>query len=138
MLSTTKKLLLCFFAGSLLSQSALAKTSDEELTPLLKLSPEICITSADERSCDIEVTLEWQALTNRAICIISDYKDLKQWCSTSPDIHALTVNISAERDIQFVMIDKDTHETIAGVKLKVTPASPPQVRRRYRNPWSLF
>ncbi|WP_371411725.1 DUF3019 domain-containing protein [Shewanella halifaxensis] len=138
MFSKTKKLLLCFFAGSLLSQGALAESSDEELTPLLKLSPEICITSADERSCDIEVTLEWQTLTNRTICIISDYKDLKKWCGTSPDIHDLTVNISAERDIQFVMIDKDTHETIAGVKLKVTPASPPQVRRRYRNPWSLF
>lgn len=138
MFSKTKKLLLCFFAGSLLSQSVLAESGDEELTPLLKLSPEICITSADERSCDIEVTLEWQTLTNRTVCIISDYKDLKKWCSTSPDIHDLTVNISAERDIQFVMIDKDTHETIAGVKLKVTPASPPQVRRRYRNPWSLF
>ena len=138
MLSKRKLLYLCFLAGSLLSPSAFAQNTTEESTPLLKLSPEICITSADKKSCDIEVTLEWGELTNKTICIISDYKDLKKWCSTSPNIHALTVNISADRDIQFVMIDKDTHETIAGVKLKVTPASPPQVRRRYRNPWSLF
>ncbi|MGS0674358.1 DUF3019 domain-containing protein [Shewanella sp. 0m-4] len=121
-----------------MSTTAIAKNSTKQPTTNLKLSPEFCITSANEESCDIEVTLEWDMLKNKTVCIISDYKDLKKWCSPSPDIHSLTVNISADRDIQFVMIDKDTHETIAGVKLKVTPASSPQVRRRYRNPWSLF
>ena len=121
-----------------MSTSAAAIDNTETQAPTLKLSPEICITSEDQQSCDIEVTLEWQLLTSQTICIISDYKDLKKWCTSSPDIHSLTVNIRADRDIQFVMIDKDTHETLAGVKLKVTPASSPQVRRRYRNPWSLF
>ena len=121
-----------------MSMHAAAIDNTDDQAPTLSLSPEICITSEDEKSCDIEVTLEWQLLLNRTVCIISDYKDLKKWCTSSPDIHSLTVNIKADRDIQFVMIDKDTHETLAGVKLKVTPASSPQVRRRYRNPWSLF
>nr|WP_223296568.1 DUF3019 domain-containing protein [Shewanella pealeana] len=133
------KLILCWMLlGSIVSASAAAIDNAEALEPSLKLSPEICITSEDGQSCDIEVTLEWQLLTNQTVCIISDYNELKKWCSPSPDIHSLTINIRADRDIQFVMIDKDTHETLAGVKLKVTPASSPQVRRRYRNPWSLF
>ncbi|GIU22156.1 DUF3019 domain-containing protein [Shewanella schlegeliana] len=121
-----------------MSATAAAIDSTEDSAPDLRLSPELCITSENAQSCDIEVTLEWEMLTGQTICIISDYKNLKKWCSPSPDIHSLTINISSDRDIQFVMIDKDTHETLAGVKLKVTPASSPQVRRRYRNPWSLF
>ncbi|WP_345773630.1 DUF3019 domain-containing protein [Shewanella sp. Isolate13] len=138
MFSKLKLILLWILLGSFLSSSAVAVGSTEDSTPNFSLSPEICITSENAQSCDIEVTLEWNQLTNKTICIISDYKDLKKWCSPSPSIHSLTVNISSDRDIQFVMIDKDTHETLAGVKLKVTPASSPQVRRRYRNPWSLF
>ncbi|GIU41615.1 DUF3019 domain-containing protein [Shewanella sairae] len=140
MLSKSKLLFLPLLLSLLLSASAIAENTTEEPVPepKLTLSPEICITSADQETCDIEVTLNWQAETNKTVCIISDYKDLNKWCSSSPNIHSFSVNISATRDIQFVMIDKDTHETIAGVKLKVTQASPPQVRRRYRNPWSLF
>ncbi|MGS0680978.1 DUF3019 domain-containing protein [Shewanella sp. 125m-7] len=121
-----------------MSSVAVAKNSAQEPMTNLSLSPELCITSANEETCNIEVTLEWKMLKNRTVCIISDYKELKKWCNPSPAIHSLSINISADRDIQFVMIDKDTHETLAGVKLKVTPASSPQVRRRYRNPWSLF
>lgn len=112
--------------------------SPELLTANLSLSPEICITSEDEETCNTEVTLEWKLLQDRSICILSNYKELKKWCSSSPNINSLAINISANKDIQFVMVDKDTHETLAGVKLKVTQASSPKLRRRYRNPWSLF
>ncbi|MFT5789857.1 MAG: hypothetical protein ACI8SJ_001976 [Shewanella sp.] len=137
MLSITKKSLLWFTFYSVLSGHAVADDA-ELLAASLTLSPEICITSADEETCNIEVVLTWELLQSRSICILSDYKELKKWCNNSPRINSLTVNISANKDIQFVMIDKDTHETLAGVKLKVTQASSPQVRRRYRNPWSLF
>ncbi|QQX82453.1 DUF3019 domain-containing protein [Shewanella sp. KX20019] len=110
----------------------------EQLTASLSLSPKICITSEDEETCNTEVVLKWELLQERSICILSDYKELKKWCNSSPSINSLAINISTDKDIQFVMIDKDTHETLAGVKLKVTQASSPQVRRRYRNPWSLF
>ena len=57
----------------------MAQNTLEELEPNFKLSPEICITSADAKACDIEVTLQWDSVTNKTICIISDYKDLKKW-----------------------------------------------------------
>ncbi len=104
----------------------------------LKMSPEFCITSEDELTCELTLVLEWENETHRPICILSDYKEMAKWCAESDKTHSLTLNIKATDDIQFVMIDKETHQTLAGVKLKVTPASEPKVRRRYRNPWSLF
>ncbi|MCL1049087.1 DUF3019 domain-containing protein [Shewanella abyssi] len=133
----TKKISLCLLFCSSLSGYTVAEDI-ELLATSLSLSPKICITSKDEEICNVEVVLEWRLLQERSICILSDYKELKKWCNSSPGINSLAVNISADKDIQFVMIDKDTHETLAGVKLKVTQASSPQVRRRYRNPWSLF
>ncbi|WOT04511.1 DUF3019 domain-containing protein [Shewanella youngdeokensis] len=119
--------------------SGYSVAEEAELTAAdLTLAPKFCITSAEDAQCNTEVVLTWEVLKNRPICIISDYKKLEKWCSSSNKNNSLTVNVSAEKDIQFVMIDKDTSETLAGVKLKVTQASSPHVRRRYRNPWSLF
>lgn len=115
-----------------------AKKEDATEVANLRLSPEFCITSADKQSCSLEVVLEWELPTFRSICIVSDEQNLKKWCNDSPQVQSLRVNINASDDVQFTMIDKVTHETLAGVRLKVTPASAPQVRRRYRNPWSLF
>lgn len=123
---------------SLLSGSAIAADKDEELGSILTLSPEFCITSADENVCKLTLVLEWENEFFRPICILSDYKEMAKWCAESAETHSLTLTISATDDIQFVMIDKETHQTLAGVKLKVTPAAEPKVRRRYRNPWSLF
>ncbi|MFT5790513.1 MAG: hypothetical protein ACI8SJ_002642 [Shewanella sp.] len=137
MLSIAKKSWLWFLFYSTFSGYAVAEEL-EPLTASLSLSPTICITSENEETCNTEVVLTWELLQNRSICIMSDYKELKKWCNSSPAVNSLAINVSADKDIQFVMIDKDTHETLAGVKLKVTQASSPQVRRRYRNPWSLF
>ncbi|WP_076409758.1 DUF3019 domain-containing protein [Shewanella sp. UCD-KL12] len=122
----------------LLSGYAVADDLDDEITSKLKLSPEFCITSEDELMCELTLVLEWENKDFRPICILSDYKEMAKWCAESADTHSLTLNIKATDDIQFVMIDKETHQTLAGVKLKVTPAAEPKVRRRYRNPWSLF
>ena len=73
---------------------------------------------------------------------------LSVFCPTMPPIqngaviqfqtHTLSMKIHTLTDIQFVMVSKDSNQTLAGAKLKITSASQPQVRRRYRNPWSLF
>ncbi|WP_394199774.1 DUF3019 domain-containing protein [Shewanella waksmanii] len=126
-------LLSCF--GSV---SALANNSKFDLGPSLKLSPQFCITSIDDNICEIEITLEWDESLDQPICIMSDHEQLPKWCADSADIHSLTISIEASKDVQFIMTDKVSNQTLAGVKLKVSPATEKQVRRRYRNPWSLF
>ncbi|QFU21556.1 DUF3019 domain-containing protein [Shewanella eurypsychrophilus] len=129
--------LLPFGMLTLYLMSGLAVAADD-VGAKLTLSPEFCITSEDELMCELTLVLEWENEDFRPICILSDYKEMAKWCAESADTQSLTLNIKATDDIQFVMIDKETHQTLAGVKLKVTPAAEPKVRRRYRNPWSLF
>ncbi|MCL1040407.1 MULTISPECIES: DUF3019 domain-containing protein [Shewanella] len=110
----------------------------QESAASLSLSPQFCITADVEQSCEIELVLSWETPYPQVVCIMSDHNALEKWCADSPNTHSLTVKVKTQHDIQFVMIDKQSHQTLAGVKLKVTPTSTPQVRRRYRNPWSLF
>ncbi|MGE6649409.1 DUF3019 domain-containing protein [Shewanella colwelliana] len=136
MLLTTYRLLLAVFVLISFFNSALAADNDSEAS--ITLSPQFCITSAEEQSCDLTVVLNWEIDTPTTVCIMSDHESLTKWCADSPTTHSLSLAMLTDKDVQFVMVDKETHQTLAGVKLKVTPTAEPQVRRRYRNPWSLF
>ncbi|MGI2154635.1 DUF3019 domain-containing protein [Shewanella oncorhynchi] len=129
--------LLCFIGlslGLMGQSSAQAKTRDSAL----KLTPEICITSSETEACDVYIELQWVLAKDELICILSDNAAYPKWCSDSVSTHTLSMKIHTMTDIQFVMVSKDSNQTLAGAKLKITSASQPQVRRRYRNPWSLF
>ena len=132
---TSGFLLLSFAVAS--SEQLVAEEA-EEFTATLSLAPEFCITSDEQLTCELTVKLEWKNRIPKPICILSDYDDMVRWCSQSAEVNSFSLDISTTEDIHFVMIDKATHETLAGVKLKVTPTAGPKVRRRYRNPWSLF
>nr|WP_232846982.1 DUF3019 domain-containing protein [Shewanella nanhaiensis] len=127
-------LLSLFIVGS----SQIFADEADELGAKLTVSPEFCITSGEQLTCDLKVLLEWKNQQPRAICILSDYENMAKWCAEDDKANSLSLNVSTTEDIQFVMIDKETHETLAGVKLKVTQTAEPKVRRRFRNPWSLF
>ncbi|MCH7423747.1 MULTISPECIES: DUF3019 domain-containing protein [Shewanella] len=130
--------MLCIFglSVSLMGPThALAAPNEESK---LKLTPEICITGDENQACEIRVDLQWQLAKNELVCILSDNNAYPKWCSESLEQHEITLNVSTLNDIHFVLVSKDTNQTLAGAKLKITSTSQPQVRRRYRNPWSLF
>lgn len=104
----------------------------------LTLTPEICITQSSEQACEIDIELQWELSQNELICILSNHSQYPKWCSDSIDTRTLKMKVSTLTDVQFVMVSKTSNQTLAGAKLKVTSAVEPQVRRRYRNPWSLF
>lgn len=106
--------------------------------PKLRLTPEICITGDENQACEIRVELQWQLTQNELVCILSDNNAFPKWCSESLEQHEIILNVSTLNDIHFVLVSKETNQTLAGAKLKITSTSQPQVRRRYRNPWSLF
>ncbi|WP_258405080.1 DUF3019 domain-containing protein [Shewanella psychrotolerans] len=114
------------------------QAANEAVGASLSLSPEFCITDSPNKTCDIKLVLNWHTDTPYTVCIMSDNESLTTWCADSPNINSLSIMVSTEKDIQFVMMDKETHQTLADAKLHVTPTAEPQVRRRYRNPWSLF
>lgn len=104
----------------------------------LKVTPEICITSNDEQTCEITLELQWELSNDELVCILSDNPAYPKWCNDSLNQRTVNIKVSTSTDIQFVMVSKESNQTLAGAKLKITSTSQPQVRRRYRNPWSLF
>ncbi|WP_249038160.1 DUF3019 domain-containing protein [Shewanella algidipiscicola] len=120
----------------LYANSALA--IDGEAAATLSLSPQFCITASEEQNCDIELLLNWHTAIPQVVCILSNYQALPKWCADSADIKALSLKVSTQEDIQFILINKLTHQTLAGAQLNITPTAEPQARRRFRNPWSLF
>ncbi|MCE9685400.1 DUF3019 domain-containing protein [Shewanella sp. AS16] len=128
--------ILCWLLAMALHGEALA--ADKPRLARLNLTPEQCITQTKAQSCDVEITLQWQLAHEELICIISDYGARQHWCNDSPEVDRLTLQIETRKDIHFVMISQATHKTLAKAQLTVSSVAAPQVRRRYRNPWSVF
>ena len=104
----------------------------------LKATPNLCLTDDQFSYCEIDLLLTWETVNDDLVCIISDYPTIPRWCSDDPSVKSVNLTIKTDKDIQFILVRKDNNLTLAGVKLKINKASTQQVRRRYRNPWSLF
>lgn len=88
---------------------ALAAPNEESK---LKLTPEICITGDENQACEIRVELQWQLAKNELVCILSDNNAYPKWCSESLEQHEITLNVSTLNDIHFVLVSKDTNQTL--------------------------
>ncbi|WP_282166584.1 DUF3019 domain-containing protein [Shewanella japonica] len=104
----------------------------------LSATPRLCLIDANDSICEIDIELNWQVENEQLVCIQSNYQPIARWCSDSTDEHSLQISVSTSEDIHFVLINKSNNNELAEVILKVTKTSEPKIRRRYRNPWSLF
>lgn len=128
----------CFlFLLPLLSPSGLAAAKDvTEKSDKLELSPSLCLFNQDTERCDIRVTLSWPG--KQPVCIEVDLPQLQRWCIEDEQQDSLTLDISTDKDVHFVMRDPQSNQALADAVLRVKPLSEPQTRRRFRNPWSIF
>ena len=104
----------------------------------LNSTPNFCLTDDQFNYCEIDLLLTWNLANEELVCIISDYPSIPRWCSNDTSVKSVNLTIKTDKDIHFILVSKHDNLTLAGVKLKVNKASSRQVRRRYRNPWSLF
>lgn len=107
-------------------------------TVALHISPQLCITHQNNTSCDISLELTWTGIQSEMVCIISNQTTTPLWCSETANEQSLTLHVNTDQDIHFRLIAKNSQQILAETSFKVTQMSEPQVRRRYRNPWSLF
>ncbi|MCH4294814.1 DUF3019 domain-containing protein [Shewanella sp. 3B26] len=127
--------LLCLLP--LLSPSGLAATKDaDKKSSSLELTPSLCLFNPQSERCDIRVTLTW--LSQQPVCIEVDLPQLQRWCIKDEQQDSLTLDISTDKDVHFVMRDQQSNQPLADAVLRVKPLSEPQTRRRFRNPWSIF
>ncbi|QSX41482.1 DUF3019 domain-containing protein [Shewanella cyperi] len=103
--------------------------------PSLSLRPSLCLTEKDANDCDIRLELQWTA--PGPICIEAKLETPALWCPEE-GLTELTINISADRDVEFVLLDKSDSQPLAEARLQVKPVTESSFRRRFRNPWSLF
>ncbi|MCL1067169.1 DUF3019 domain-containing protein [Shewanella olleyana] len=101
-------------------------------------TPRLCLIDAGDSICEIDIKLNWNVDTDQLVCIISNYPSLSRWCSDSINERSLQISVKTNKNIHFVLINKNNNKELADVLLKVTTTSETKVRRRYRNPWSLF
>ncbi|WP_394131277.1 DUF3019 domain-containing protein [Shewanella maritima] len=103
----------------------------------LTATPEFCLTDAEEQFCEMDIVLNWEMASEQLVCILSDYEAMPRWCSTDSSTRSLNLRIQSDKDINFVLVNKNNN-TLGSVKINITKSSATKVRRRYRNPWSLF
>ncbi|MFC1518397.1 DUF3019 domain-containing protein [Pseudomonadota bacterium] len=128
-----------FFGIFILIFSAFCVKADTlETQAQLSATPHLCLKDAQNKHCEMDIELNWQLKTDQLICIESNYQAMSRWCSDSTDDHSLQFSVKTNKDIHFVLVSKNNNNELADVILKVTTMSEPKVRRRYRNPWSLF
>lgn len=115
------------------------KAQADTLEPVVqfKATPNFCLTDDHFNYCEIDLLLTWSP-TEESVCIISDYQNIPRWCSDDPSVTSVNLTIKTDKDINFVLVTKNNNKPLSGVKLNVTKAVSPKVRKRYRNPWSLF
>lgn len=104
----------------------------------IQISPRLCISSQEAPECKLTLTIKWQVNSAEAVCVLSDYPSLPKYCPESNQSNTLSLDVVASKDIQFMLVNRQTNQPLGGVKFKVMPTSEPKARRRYRNPWSLF
>ncbi|WP_372873203.1 DUF3019 domain-containing protein [Shewanella sp.] len=125
------------FLLPLLSHASFAADNDAKgKRGTLDLTPSLCLFSPESGTCEIQVTLSWYS--EQPVCIEVDLPTLQRWCMEDPAQDSLTLDISTDKDVRFVMRDQQSNHPLADAVLRVKPLSEPQTRRRFRNPWSIF
>lgn len=123
---------------SLLMVSMPLHAVTQDNTVALHISPQLCITHQNNTSCDISLELTWTGVQSELVCIVSNRNTTPLWCSETANEQSVTLQVNTNQDIRFRLIAKNSQQILADANFKVTQMSEPQVRRRYRNPWSLF
>ncbi|MCL2918989.1 DUF3019 domain-containing protein [Shewanella litorisediminis] len=120
----------------LISLLGLSASQANESSKPFEVTPSLCLTDKASGRCDIRVTLTWY--TDDPVCIEVNLPDLPRWCISDDSQDSLTLDISTDKDLHFVMRDEKSNQPLADAVLEVKPLSEPQTRRRFRNPWSIF
>jgi hypothetical protein len=103
----------------------------------LELSPRICTLSAQDESCDTEVTARWSAPDDENLCLlIVDQPQVKRcWESHSEGVY--TVRLVFNRDLVVELRDPQLEQVLASETLAVIREAI-RLRRKRRQPWDIL
>ncbi|WP_162180654.1 DUF3019 domain-containing protein [Shewanella mangrovi] len=105
--------------------------------PHVSITPQLCIIKSDDERCRTEVAIHWENVSG-VVCIEADSDSFHAWCASSTEQQSHTFTLDTDTDVHFVLKDKASGQLLAGIDFKTTLVAKQPLRRRYRNPWSLF
>jgi hypothetical protein len=103
----------------------------------LELSPRICTLSAQDESCDTEVTARWSAPNDENLCLlIVDQPQVKRcWEGHSEGVY--TVRLVFNRDLLVELRDPQLEQVLASEAIAVIREAI-RLRRKRRQPWDIL
>lgn len=99
--------------------------------------PKLCVLSKGEEECRDTLELSWQSNRETSVCLFRSDKvlPLRCWENESKGVHL--VAISTDQNIEFQLREINDRSLLVAERFEVRHDQP-ELRRRKRNPWSIF
>jgi Protein of unknown function (DUF3019) len=103
----------------------------------LELRPRLCTLSAKDERCDTVVRAEWRSRRNEALCLlIVGHPDVKQ-CWENHSQGTYSVALVFDEDLVVELRDAQLRTVLVAQAVTVIREAL-QLRRKRRQPWSIF
>ncbi len=99
--------------------------------------PKLCVLSKGEEQCRDTLELSWSSSSATSVCLFQNDKTLPLRCWENESKGKHMVSISTDQNIEFQLREIDNRSLLVVEQFEVRHDQP-QLRRRKRNPWSIF
>jgi hypothetical protein len=99
--------------------------------------PKLCVLTDGEEQCRDTLELSWTSAEATSVCLFQTDKTLPLRCWENESEGKHLVSISTAENIEFQLREVDNRSLLVVEQFEVLHDQP-QLRRRKRNPWSIF
>lgn len=118
--------------------AASAAVDNERQQPIqLQLRPRVCTLSENDAACNTTVRAQWSSTRNESLClVIVDQPNIRRcWENHSEGVYSVEVVFSQDLIVQ--LRDTELDRVLASEAVAVIRKAL-QLRRKRRQPWSIF
>jgi len=129
---TTSLVIILSLSLLLALEEAIAKNS----SPVLSVSPKVCVISEEKQICELTLNFEWKLTQEQDICLLENDKQVQCWQKTSQA--KLSHKAYVQIETVYSLVNPQTGNKLAQTKVEVQSSHLKTQRRRLRSPWSFF
>jgi hypothetical protein len=129
---TTSLVIILSLSLLLARGSAIAGNS----SPILSVSPKVCVIGEEKQVCELTLHFEWKLAQEQDICLFENDKQVQCWQKTSQA--KLSHKAYVQVETVYSLINRQTGNKLAQTKVEIQSSHLKTQRRRLRSPWSFF
>ncbi len=103
----------------------------------LYLSPNLCLLSTDETSCDINIHVRWQTKVTSDYCLFKANQEQPVHCWSNADIGDIRVEFSIDDNLSLLLVNQLDDQTVYRQTVRLQ-REVKKYRRSRRNPWRFY